>query len=260
MTTSISPAERQTDLYKIFYQCRLGKGDLERLTAMACEGIPLPEVKIATKAGHTQFWKPTLLELVDTVHDEAPEINTDWTNLTVEASTPSSERGVKIVIDGHRTQAYTFGSDTTWAFGQIARIEKFLISRGAVFSSPKYENTIMYIAALLFVGFGTFLTVHGIEDDSVADCIKRANGAGRNAAIDNTLIIVTYAFGTLFPLYQILKRRTLRARLNIKEDLPTGFWWSRLSTTERFVAIGIPIATLAMIGTLVTAANNLWGK
>lgn len=223
-------------------------------------GNPLPEVKISTNTGNTLFWKKTLPDLVEAVHSGAPEINTDWKNLTLEASTPSQERGIKITITSQRTEACTYGSDATWAFGQIARIEKFLVSRGAVFSSPRYENTMMYFAALIFLCFGTFLLVHGIDNESAAECIKRATDISKNAAIDNSLIAITYTFGTLFPFYHIMKRRTLRARLDVKENLPTGSWWSRLSVAERVATIGLPVAVLAMLGTLVTASNNVWGK
>ncbi|WP_336116515.1 hypothetical protein [Streptomyces sp. PTD9-10] len=260
MTTPTNPSGQQTDLHKIFYQCRLGKDDLERMFTMACDGIHLPDVKISTVAGNTRFWKTTLQDLVAAVHSGAPEISETWTNLALEAGTPSQERGVKITIDKERTEVNVSGSDTTWAFGQIARIEKFLVSRGAVFSSPRYENTIMYISLFFFLGLGTFLLVHGVDGESAADCIERVKNSSRDAAIGNSLIVFTYAFGMLFPFYQIVKRKALRARLDVSANLRTGSWWSRLSPAEKIAAIGIPIAALATLAALVTAANDLRGK
>ncbi|MFG2384586.1 HMG-box domain-containing protein [Streptomyces avermitilis] len=260
MTTPTSPSGQQTDLRKIFYQCRLGKDDLERMFAMACEGIPVPDVKISTVAGNTRFWKASLQDLISAVHSGAPEIGEHWANLSLEASTPSQERGVKIVIDKERTEVEVSGSDTTWAFGQIARVEKFLMSRGAVFSSPRYEDAVMYVAILFFLGLGTFILIHGLDGESISDCMERAKSSTRDAKIGNFLIIFTYTFGTLFPFYQILKRKALRARLNVHTNIPTGSWWSRLSTAEQIAAVGVPIAALATIGALVTTANDLWGK
>ncbi|GHD29222.1 hypothetical protein [Streptomyces galbus] len=180
MTTPGSPSGQQTNLRKVFYQCQLGKSDLDSLFATACEGIELPQIKVSTTTGETLFWKPTLEELVEAVQRDAPEIRGDWANLTLQADTPSQERGVKISIDKERTEVNFSGSDTTWAFGQIARVEKFLVSRGAVFSSPRYENTISFISLAFFMGLGAFFLIHGVDDDTVADCVKRAKNASRN--------------------------------------------------------------------------------
>ncbi|MEE4420897.1 hypothetical protein [Streptomyces bugieae] len=260
MTAGGGTSGQQTDLHKIFYQCRLGRDDIERMFAMACEGIPAPAVRVSTVAGNTRFWKPTLQDLVTAVHDNAPEIGAHWTNLSLDASSPSLVRGVRITIDKERTEVNVSGSDTTWAFGQVARIEKFLTSRGAVSSSPRYENRVMYIALLFFLAFGTFLLVHGVDNETANECITRVANSTKNAKVVNSLIVVTYAFGTLFPIYQIMKRRSLRARLDVIDNLPTGPWWSRLSPAEKIAVIGVPIAALATIAALVTAANDLWGK
>ncbi|MFB6960807.1 hypothetical protein ACFCYB_28275 [Streptomyces sp. NPDC056309] len=260
MTAPATPSGQQTELHKIFYQCRLGKDDLERMFAMACEGIPAPDIKISTVAGNTRFWKTALQDLVAMVHESAPEAKEEWTNLTLEANTASQERGVRIIIDKERTEVKTSGSDTTWAFGQIARIENFLVSRGAVFSSPRYENKVMYLAIAFFIGFGTFLLFRGVDGESSAYCLKRAQNPTKDDVIYNSLVFVTFSFGLLFPLYQILKRRAVRARINVDENLPSGSWWSRLSAGEKFAAVGIPIASLSALAALVNAASNVWGK
>ncbi|WP_371529551.1 hypothetical protein OG302_29550 [Streptomyces sp. NBC_01283] len=260
MTTPPSPSGQQTNLRKVFYQCQLGKSDLDSLFAMACEGIPLPEVKISTTAGETLFWKPSLEELVESVHREAPEIHEDWANLTLQADTTSRERGVKISIDKERTEVNFSGSDTTWAYGQIARIEKFLVSRGAVFSSPRYENFITFTMLAFFVGFGIFFLTHGVDDDTVADCIEQAKKAKRNDIAFNAFMAVAFSFGLLFPFYQFLKRRASRARLKVDVDVSRDSWWSQLSSGEKIAAVVVPLTALGAIAAATTAANNLWGK
>ncbi|MDG9713433.1 hypothetical protein [Streptomyces sp. DH10] len=260
MTTPASPSGQQTNLRKVFYQCQLGKGDLDSMFAMACEGIPVPEVKISTTAGETLFWKSSLEELVATVQREAPEIHGDWANLTLQASTPSQDRGVKITIDKERTEVNVSGSDTTWAFGQIARIEKFLVSRGAVFSSPKYENTVTLLTLAFFVGLGTFFVIHGVDNETVADCVRRAEKAPRNQTFFNIFMTLAFSFGLLFPFFQFLKRRALRAQLKVDVDMPRGTWWARLSNGEKIAAVTIPLTALATLGAIATAVNDLWGK
>ncbi|MET7384794.1 hypothetical protein ACFYPT_02600 [Streptomyces sp. NPDC005529] len=260
MTSPGSPSGQQTDLRKVFYQCRLGKSDLDRMFAMACEGIPLPEVKISTVVGNTRFWKAALPDLVEAVRDGAPELNTDWTNLSLEAITSSHERGVQITIDKDRTEVNVSGSDTTWAFGQIARIENFLISRGATFASPRYENTIMLIMVTFFLFLGVFFLVNGVDDQSVAECVKEAKAASRNDLIFNFTMPILFSFGLIFPLYQILKRRALRAQLKVEAEVPSGSWWSRLSAGDRIAAIGVPLALVAAIAAVGSMATDVWGK
>lgn len=260
MTTPGSPSGQQTNLRKVFYQCQLGKSDLDSLFAMACEGIALPQVKISTNAGETLFWKPSLEELVESVQRDAPEINGDWANLTLQADTASQERGVKISIDKERTEVNFSGSDTTWAFGQIARVEKFLVSRGAVFSSPRYENTVSFISLAFFVGLGAFFLIHGVDDETVADCVERAKNASRNDMFFNVFMAVTFSFGLLFPFFQFLRRRASRARLKVDVDVSRDSWWSRLSNGERIAAVVVPLTALGAIGTAATAIHNLWGK
>lgn len=258
MTAPGGPSGQQTDLHKTFFQCRLGKDDLGRLFSMVGEGIATPEVRFSTVAGTTTFWKEDLQDLVSAVDTNAPEINGRWANLTFEVNSP--ERGAKISIDLERVEVKVFGSDSTWSHGQIARVERFLISRGAVFSSPRYENTITYLSVASFLALGTFFLIHGIEGDTVEDCLRQAQNESRDAHIANSLIIFTFAFGILFPFYHFMKRRALRARFSVSDNFADGTWWSRMSTNERIAAIGIPIAALATLATLVTAANDLWGK
>ncbi|MGW0554783.1 hypothetical protein ACWDZ6_11360 [Streptomyces sp. NPDC002926] len=260
MTTPASPSGQQTNLRKVFYQCQLGKSDLDSLFAMACEGIPLPQVKISTTAGVTLIWKPSLGELVESVRRDAPEIHGDWANLTLQADTASEERGVKISIDKERTEVNVSGSDTTWAYGQIARIEKFLVSRGAVFSSPRYENVITFVSLAFFVGLGAFFLIHGVDDDTVADCVRQANNASKNDVIFNFFMTVTFSFGLLFPFFQLMKRRASRARLKVDVDVSRDSWWSRLSNGEKIAVVVVPLTALGTLGTVVTAAHNLWGK
>lgn len=118
----------------------------------------------------------------------------------------------------------------------------------------------MYIAILFFLGLGTFILINGLDGERISDCMERAKNSTRDTKIGNFLIAFTYAFGILFPFYQILKRKALRARLNVHANIPMGSWWSRLSAAEKIAAVGVPIAALAAIGPLATTAKDLWGK
>ncbi|MFD4591278.1 hypothetical protein [Streptomyces rubiginosohelvolus] len=255
-----SPSGQQTDLRKVFYQCRLGRDDLDRMFSMACEGIPLPEVEVSTVAGNTRFWKSSLSDLVDAVRDGAPELNQDWNNLALKADTTSRERGVKIDIDKERVEVNVSGSDTTWAFGQFARIENFLVSRGARIRSPRYENTITYLFLAFFLGMGFFFLVKGVGERSAAECLKKARQSAANGHIIDKIIIAMYVAAALLPIYQLLRRRASRAQLKVEGSVAAGSWWSRLSAGERIAAVGIPVGLIAALGAAMTAVNDVWGK
>ncbi|WP_146238333.1 hypothetical protein [Streptomyces sp. Act143] len=260
MSTPPSPSGQQTNIRKVFYQCQLGKSDLGSLFAMACEGITEPQVKVSTTAGETLFWKPSLEELVENVHRDAPEVHGDWANLTFQADSSSQEKGVKISIDKEQTEVNFLGSDATWAHGQMARVEKVLVSRGAVFSSPRYENIITFVLHAFFLALGAFFLIRGVDDETVADCVERAKNASRNDVFFNVFMTVAFSFGLLFPFFQLLKRRASRARLKVDADVSRDSWWSRLSNGEKIAAAVVPLTALGALGTVATAAHNLWGK
>ncbi|MFD7163112.1 hypothetical protein [Streptomyces violascens] len=260
MTTPASPSGQQTNLRRVFYQCQLGKSDLDSLFSMACEGIPLPQVKISTTAGETLFWKSSLEELIESVSRDVPEIHEDWANLTLQADAASQERGVQIGIDKERTEVSVSGSDTTWAYGQMARIEKFLVSRGAVFSSPRYENAVTFGFLIFLVALGAFLLIHGVHGDTAAECVKRAKNASTNDVAFSVSMVAAFSFGFLFLFFQFLKRRISRARLKVGADISRDSWWSRLSNGERISVVVVPLTAIAALSAVITAVHNAWGK
>lgn len=251
---------QQTDLRKVFYQCRLGRDDLDRLFAMACEGIETPDVKISTVAGSTRYWDSSLADLISTVQSHASETDDGWSNLGLEAKTPGGERLVSIVIDTERTEFNISGSDAVWAYGQSARLENFLANRGAVIQSPKYETKVSLasISVLLLMGAFVFLVDSGA--DTVAECARKVRKAKEDTLIVNSILGLLMALGLAGTVIQMLKRRALRAQLRVNSTIPNGGWWFRLSAGERIAAIGIPIAITAAIGALMSGFSDVLGK
>lgn len=115
-------------------------------------------------------------------------------------------------------------------------------------------------ARAFFLGLLTFFLIHGVGDDTVADCVRRAGKVSRNEKFFKVFMALAFSFGLLFPFQEFLKRRASRARLKVDSDVSRGNWWSRLSNGERIAAVTVPLTALATLGALVTMANDLWGK
>ncbi|MBL1116204.1 hypothetical protein JK364_27970 [Streptomyces sp. 110] len=228
--------------------------------SIACEGIPSPEIKVSTVIGSTRFWEPSLADLVAAVNTSSPEVNDDWTNLSLEASTISTERSVSITIDKERTELNIAGSDATWAYGQAARLEGFLRARGAVDNSPKYETKVSLIFLSFLVAVFAFWLLSDNDHETVRECVRRVEKSRQNEPYTNLAIGSLFAIGVFLILFKALKQRASRALLRVNGSVATGSWWSRLSVAEKIAAVGVPVATLATIGTLVSAANDVLGK
>ncbi|MFF7608802.1 hypothetical protein [Streptomyces parvulus] len=251
---------QQTDVRKVYYQCRLGQSELERLFDVAREGISSPEIQISTVVGSTRFWNSNLSDLIATLQASTPETSGKWTNISMEAKNSSMERSVSISIDTERTEFNFSGSDSTWVYGQSARLENLLATHGAVRNSPRYEARISIFFALFFLGIGALWAFGDLGEETVEECMQRAAESKDNQLTFNIIMGALLSFGILFILFQFLKRRSLRAQLSLNSAVAGGTWWSRLSVGEKIAAIGIPIASLATIGTLVSAASDAIGK
>lgn len=250
---------QQTDLRKVLYQCRLGRDDLERVFAMACEGIESPTIKVSTVSGSTRFWEGNLADLVATVQSQPTEAGDEWTNLSLEAAGPGRERLVSITIDSERTEYNVSGSDAVWAYGQAARLDSFLGNKGAVTQSPKYETKMSLAFVLFFLVVGAFFLLADSGPDTVSECLAQTRKAKEGAPLVNSLFAALLAIGLTGAIAPIVKRRALRARLQVHSNIPTGGWWSRLSTGERIAAIGVPIAVVAAIGATMSGFSDVFG-
>ncbi|WP_327235943.1 hypothetical protein OG349_20295 [Streptomyces sp. NBC_01317] len=251
---------QQTDLRKVFYQCRLGRDDLERMFVMACEGIESPDVKISTVSGSTRFWNSTLADLVAVVQVQAAEPGDEWSNLSLEAKTSGGERHVSITIDIERTEFNVSGSDAVWAYGQSARLDNFLTKRGAVTQSPKYEAkvSLLFVSFFLLLGYFFFFVDSG--EDTVSECVRKFHEAQENSWIVNSLMGFLMTLGLAGAIVPMLKRRALRAQLRVDSEIPGGGWWFRLSVSERIAVVGVPVAILAAIGAIMSGLSDVLGK
>ncbi|MGA5405782.1 hypothetical protein ACPCSC_00755 [Streptomyces lavendulocolor] len=256
-----STVNQQTDLRKVYYQCRLGRSDLDRMFVIACEGIETPAIRVSTVAGSTRFWEATLQGLLSAVQAGAPEVNERWSNVALEAGSPSGERSVSIQIDTERAEFNVSGSDATWVYGQAARLEKFLIARGAVSNSPRYEAIISSLFAAIFLGTGIAWILGGwSEGKTMAECVAEIEEAKGNVTVVNWSFAALLTFGLGIVTFQVLKRRALKAQLRVASEIPEGSWWSRLTIAEKIAAVGIPISGFATFGTLVSAASGIFSK
>ncbi|WP_406393944.1 hypothetical protein [Streptomyces sp. NBC_00887] len=251
---------QQTDLRKVFYQCRLGRDDLERMFNMACEGIDSPTIEVSTVSGSTRFWETTISSLVTTVQSQSTESGDDWTNLELKAESPGRERTVSIKIATDRTEYDVSGSDAVWAYGQSARIENFLTRRGAVKKSPKYEAKISFGFIFVFLIIGTFFVIAESGPDTVSECLDKAKRVQEDAPLVNAIFATLMTLGLAGAIIPLLKRRALRARLQVSSNISSGGWWHHLSAAEKIAAIGIPIAVAAAAGAVMSGFSDVFGK
>ncbi|MFD0118887.1 hypothetical protein ACFVZL_12850 [Streptomyces sp. NPDC058320] len=79
---------------------------------------------VSTQHGSTRYRSETLGELVTLV--EAAHAPGMWTNLTFDLSDPQRQRNVSVTPDLRRIEVRFYGADTTWVYGQDARLRELL--------------------------------------------------------------------------------------------------------------------------------------
>ncbi|WP_228921811.1 hypothetical protein [Streptomyces sp. DH7] len=251
---------QQTNLRKVFYQCRLGRDDLERMFNMACEGIDSPTMEVSTVSGSTTFRETTISSLVTTVSTQSTESGDDWTNLELKAESPGRDKAFSIKIATDRTEYNVSASDAVWTYGQSARIENFLNRRGAVKESPKYAAKISFGFIFAFLTIGAFFVMAESGLDTVSECLDKAKKAQENTPVVNAAFVTLMTLGLAGAIIPLLKRRALRARMQVNSNIPSGGWWHHLSAAEKIAAIGIPIAVAAAAGAVMSGFSDVFGK
>src|SRR5262245_10912187 len=119
---------QQTTQRLVFYKCRLGRRELDRLFAVASEGTPVDSVNVSTQRANTRFRQPSIGELVDAVEQaNVPGDRDVWSNLALEAGDIEGARYIRISIDLQRAEVEVSGEDATWVYGQAARLRELFI-------------------------------------------------------------------------------------------------------------------------------------
>ncbi|MEU0859272.1 hypothetical protein ABZ352_28190 [Streptomyces griseofuscus] len=266
MTT---PPAQQTELRHVYYQCRLGRSEIDRVLAVAVEGIPESGVVVSTQRGDTRFRQATLPELLDAVAQaNVPGDLDEWSNLRCEAVEESVGRKVDITMDLERVEVRLAGSDATWAYGQAARLERLIQATGGVTGEQRRkqdrENYLVNTSiASIMLSILLFLFVWQNakpkpKDQYVKECLEqfsnRANVPSRAIALA-AVFFVCVAITTA--IAAIARYRATSPTLRVNGLVRSGSWWSSLSTSNRLAFLGIPIALLAAIAAAISAITDI---
>ncbi|MGW0543312.1 hypothetical protein ACWD0D_23760 [Streptomyces griseoincarnatus] len=266
MTT---PPPQQTELRRVYYQCRLGRSELDRLFAVAAEGIPDTGITVSTQRGDTRFRQSDLSSLLDAVSQaNVPGDPNQWSNITFEAEGENESRKVSIAIDQERVEMHLAGSDATWAYGQKARLEKLLEGAGGLTKARRdkqdRDNALIAsgITSAMLSGIAVvYPLAYGkpkSRDDFVATCLEQFSNRrdGLPLWVTVTAAILFLGLAVAFFVSAMLKRRMIASALVVNGEVSTGSWWSNMSTSNKVAIIGLPIALMAAIATSVSALTD----
>lgn len=259
-------ALQQTELHRIYYGCRLGSREIDQLFSIACQGISEYGISVSTLIGETRFTSSSLASLVASVNEaHIPDSQKLWDSTSLDALDESTGRTLKITLDSDRVEFSVSGADPTWAHGQTARLEEYLLGCNGDKEGGRGYGISNLVVSLLLVGMAGWLvhSIHAEANQSLRERIIECREAydpnswsGKYAVPGYVALIVWIVTQNI---YMWTTARINRGLILVDGVIPTGSWWSRLSTNEKCVVIGVPIAFIGAVGAVFSAAADLLG-
>jgi hypothetical protein len=253
----VTTPTQQTSKRLVFANCRLGRSELDRIFAVASEGIAATQVGVATQRHDTRYEAGSLADLIDSLAAaNAPGDLNSLTNVTLHAEDDSSGRKAVITIDTERTVVVVEGADATWVLGQAARLEMLIRQSGGVLvtddtSARRPESMTAYLLSLSWV-----LTVAGglWFLDAVDPELGQRFG----------LTFIPLLFGPVLLFVLVARRYRRRANrpvLQVSGEVPRGSWWYRLSPGDRIVFVSVVVAGVGVLVTVIMGVAQIqFGK
>jgi hypothetical protein len=250
-----------------YYGCRLGRTQLDRIVDIASDGLPPDALKFSTRRGTYHFEADTLTDLVAAVQASPDSGATDqWTNLAIETADPQAPQRVAVLIDTDRTEVQLISSNSTWAHGQQARLERFLKEQAGAHDerrSPTEKKLRGALwGAMLWLGillYAIFEAPDYQEEVTIAGGKKvLTEPTGQVPTLSLVFLLFLFLWCVAGAFRQFVRLRASRPALVVTADLPTGNTWQRLSMAEKLAALGLAVAVLAMTGTLASAAADVF--
>ncbi|MFH8472780.1 hypothetical protein [Streptomyces sp. NPDC018000] len=206
---------------------------LDHLFTVASEDVPPAEVAISTQRGSTRYSQPSLTELLDLVRQsQGPAASQSWTNLEFEAAAGDDFR-VRISIDLKRTEIDVSESDERWVLGQAARLKNIVPETGGYTPGSRKGGPSWFLVLGLAYLLAAVLASLGFSGDKD---MKLPHVWGL------TLFLLS-----LGGLIEWIRDRAQRPLLFVTSEVPTGSWWSRLSSNERIGAVSAAAAVTAAV-------------
>ncbi|MGW3037417.1 hypothetical protein ACWDCB_40225 [Streptomyces sp. NPDC001178] len=243
---------------QVFYHCRIGRGELDRLFRIAAEGTAPGAIKLSTTHGETQFDGDTLDDLIATREvSNLVSPNDPWEYLEFRAHDPVGEsRNVRLLISDSDVQLKVFGRDAIWVHGQFARLQVLLTGMGAEYE-PRSHRTIAKIwLTFSFLILVTTLVVSSSVDDSFGVGSVNCNEAPKQGPSGNGGIYAIWAGAVIWILTlakAVHSHAGLRARrpiFRVTEQIPCGNLWERLTVPDRIGFAAVIIAGLSLVVTV----------
>jgi hypothetical protein len=259
MTTMAST--QQTELSSTLYHFRLGESEIASLLNIASEGIQASEISVSTLIDNIRFSEESLSDLKTAVQaSNLPNRNRPWPTISLEAGSQTSARSVKITLNSALAYINVAGTSPNWVHGRTARLNEFLVAHGATPHSRKDEPKIIGLFLLMFVTIGYFWIFKTQDPETARECLARAAKSRENQGLFNWTMGILLGGGLIAVLFLWLRYRASRIFLDATGIAPVGSWWSRLSSGDRIAAIGVPIAAIGMIATLMSGISDTLGK
>ncbi|MFF2719777.1 hypothetical protein [Streptomyces sp. NPDC058011] len=242
------------------YRCRLGRRELDALFTVAGQGFQPGEIEFSHERHSRTFTEPTLAGLLATVRAAPLPGDPDaWDNLTFTATDPAGRRTVTISLSAKKVTTSVTGSDATLVYGTDTQIRLFLQDDAIGGRTSPKARTPRPLNWTVAVGV-LIICVLAMAFSVVAD------GGRSGASVKNVLdacgpfIIVGYILlGLGTSLYTAALAWVSRGVLEPTRALPTGGLWNRLGAMEKIAAVGVLVAALAAVGTLISAGTDLLG-
>ncbi|MFD5723202.1 hypothetical protein [Streptomyces sp. NPDC127036] len=250
--TSVTSPSQQTSRRLVFANCRLGRSDLDRMFAVASEGIT-GEVSVATQRHDTRYEAGTLTALMDSLTAaNAPGDLNNLSNITMHAFDMSNGRGATIAVDTERTVVSVEGTDATWVLGQAARLEMLIKqSGGLLVNGESGAQPPMPMAAFLISASWLLIVAGTLWFLSVLDPKygHRFGTAFVPLVLGPSIILSIVA--------KRFKKRANRPVLNVSTEVSRGSWWNLLSSGDKIVFVGVAVAAIGVLVTVILGTAQI---
>ncbi|MEU3124399.1 hypothetical protein ABZ696_29555 [Streptomyces albidoflavus] len=218
-----APATTRNHTYQFY---RLGNQDLIELFSCATGNIPPAHVSVTTEHNNTRRTASSLPDLISDV-TTAPgyDSHVPWGNLKFEAKDPNGELEIRIDITPARIKVEVTGTNAILVYGQQARVELFLLNRGAKEEGRSRRPELML-------------------------------GIATAAVYSNPAPLSPY-LATVMAVTFVIMLYSGRTKLRILENVPRGSTWSRFTPIEKVTVVGVYIAALGAVGALASGFTDV---
>ncbi|MFJ8074393.1 hypothetical protein ACIQ7Q_10780 [Streptomyces sp. NPDC096176] len=245
------------------YRCRLGKRELGSLFTVASQGYAPGELQFSHERHSRTFTSATLAGLIADVQAAPLPGDPDvWANLTFTATDPAGRRTLTLRLTPDKADLTVTGTDATLVYGTQTQIMLFLTDEaigGSRHAPHKWYEMRRRLSTVLLpfliVAWTLVLYFHPLEDPYLQPETAHLWPAALLLICACAVILLLVGLARLGGF--LLRERATRGVLEPTQDLLPGSPWQQLSAIEKITAVGVAVAGVAAIGTLVAVADDI---